>query len=104
MIETVTENRKVVSRKLEERFIKFSINQNSIRIPFHKKESLFGAFNEETKDELQFENPLNLNANTQDVVMTRVNGIEIVETQKTVSVPTLEKEIPSEGDLAIEIK
>ena len=64
MIETVAENRKVVSRKLEDRFIKYSINQNSIRIPFHKKDSLFGALNEEIKDEMQFEDPNNLNANT----------------------------------------
>jgi hypothetical protein len=38
---------------------------------FHKKDSLFGALNEEIKDEMQFEDPNNLNAITQDI-MSRV--------------------------------
>lgn len=56
----------MVSRKIEDRFFRFSINQNvnkqgSIRIPFHKKDSLFGGgTNEEGKDEIKFEIPSKL--------------------------------------------
>ena len=71
----------------------------------NKKDQNVPALMEESKDEIRFEIPTKLGnyGDTQDIAV-HLEGVEIVDTQKTMSIPTLQKEIPSEGDITIDIK
>ena len=82
IIETVTENSRLVTKKLEDRFIRYSVNQGSIRVPWHKREEhLSFGFMEETKEIGGFELPSNLGQYGDNIhYLARLDEIEMVET------------------------